>query len=537
MKLKTMGLAFAALVVALPVGCTSPERSESQKSPDQAAGGYNGADHLRISETPLTLTLFYPFGPNGAPKGDMPVWKATESITNVKMKNVASESITDAKQSLNTMLASAKLPDIIQGGLANTTPLLSQGVYIPLNDLIEKHGPNIKRFLDDYPEAVNAGVGPDGKIYLITGTLGGEPGQTLPSMGFYIRKDWLDKLGLPIPANIEEYKKALYAFREKDPNGNGKKDEVPYFSRSNGIDYLLQLFDAEASWYVGDQSKVYYGKATKEYKAALQELAQWYKAGVIDPEIYTRGSQARQFLLGNNLGGATMDWFASTGSIADEARANVQGLTFAVIAPPADTKGKVKQTYGRAPIHGAAWGISKDSKNPVAAIEYMDFFFSEKGHRLMANGIQDQDYVLENGKPAPTRQAMSSPAGLPNYLRSIGAGYEIGRRGDVNIEIASMNQETAAGFSLYSGSNWIRPQFPNLVFTEEERAIIDENMTNIKAKIDEYEQRCLTGAQEVAATWDSHMAALNDMNLAKVSEAYNKAYARYKTSGAAAPKK
>lgn len=38
------------------------------------------------------------------------------------------------------------------------------------------------------------------------------------------RKDWLDKVGITkAPETLEEFEKAVYAFAEKDPDGNGKK--------------------------------------------------------------------------------------------------------------------------------------------------------------------------------------------------------------------------------------------------------------------------------------------------------------------------
>jgi putative aldouronate transport system substrate-binding protein len=38
----------------------------------------------------------------------------------------------------------------------------------------------------------------------------------------YIRKDWLDKLGLPVPATTEEFYSTMEAFKEKDPGQIGK---------------------------------------------------------------------------------------------------------------------------------------------------------------------------------------------------------------------------------------------------------------------------------------------------------------------------
>ena len=46
--------------------------------------------------------------------------------------------------------------------------------------------------------------------------------------GPIVRKDWLDKLGIPMPETIDDWYAMLQAFRDKDPNGNGKKDDVPF---------------------------------------------------------------------------------------------------------------------------------------------------------------------------------------------------------------------------------------------------------------------------------------------------------------------
>jgi putative aldouronate transport system substrate-binding protein len=537
MKKKTTVLALSlALSLSLLAGCSgnnnsSPEASSSAEASnkEQETQGYNGIDNLKITDKPTTITMFSAFGGNGAPKGDMPAWTKTAEITNVSMENVANESISDELQSFNTMLASGKLPDFIHALRSSINPVITQGAFIPLDDLIEQHAPNIKKFLEDFPEARRAGSGPDGKIYSITGTLGGEPGKALPSMGFFVRQDWLDKLNLQTPATLEDYKKVLYAFRDQDPNGNGKKDEIPFFYRDKGIWPLLQLWNAHTDWYVGADDKVHYGKVDPEYQAAMKELAQWYKDGVIDPEIFTRGAQARQFLLGNNVGGSTIDWFASTSAVNDAVKEQVPGINFAAIAPPADDKGIVKMDQSREPIHAYAWGISKDAKDPVTVIEYLDFFFSEVGNRLMSLGIEGQDYDMKDGQPVIRDSALKNPTGFPNYLRSIGAGYDIGRRGSLVGEINSMNAIGKAGFELYEKSSWLSNPFPVLTFTEEEKKAIDDTTVNLKPYTDEYEQKVLMGAQEIDSSWESHLSEINKMGYQQALDAYNSAYERFKT--------
>ncbi|MDF2922745.1 MAG: sugar transporter permease [Paenibacillaceae bacterium] len=527
-----------AIAPSLLAGCqSSEEKAESSASPGASptasaaasAQGYNGKDNLKVSGTPATVTLFYPFGANGAPKGDLPVWQEVAKITNVTMKNVANESITDEKQSFNTMMSSGDLPDIIQGLRTNINPVISQGVFLPLDDLIDKHAPNIKKFLADYPEAKSAGAGPDGKIYTITGTLGAAPGKVMPSMGFFIRQDWLDKLGLKAPTTLEEYKKVLYAFRQQDPNGNKKQDEIPYFNRSKGIYQLFQLWDARDNWYIGEDDKVHQGKAEPQYRDAMKELSQWYKDGIIDPEIFTRGSQARQFMLGNNLGGTTIDWFASTSAVNDTAKAQVPDINFVSIAPPADIKGKVKFNHTMEPIHTYAWGISSKAKDPVTVIKFMDFFFTPAGERLMNFGIEGTHYDLVNNEPVMRPVALSNPAGFPNFLRSIGGGYEIGVRGSLLGQLLTMNEIGQKGFTLYEKSDWLVKPFPVLSFTADEKKTIDSAMVNLTPAMDEYEQKLLMGSLNADASWDKHIEEMQKLNLQKVLDAYNSAYARYKS--------
>ena len=40
----------------------------------------------------------------------------------------------------------------------------------------------------------------------------------------FIRKDWLDKLGLEQPKTIDDFYNVLKAFKEQDPDGNGAND-------------------------------------------------------------------------------------------------------------------------------------------------------------------------------------------------------------------------------------------------------------------------------------------------------------------------
>ncbi|PYI56542.1 extracellular solute-binding protein [Paenibacillus flagellatus] len=51
---------------------------------------------------------------------------------------------------------------------------------------------------------------------------------------YYIRKDWLDRLGLPVPESYEQYVETLRAFTFRDPDGNGRQDTYGFTTSGNG---------------------------------------------------------------------------------------------------------------------------------------------------------------------------------------------------------------------------------------------------------------------------------------------------------------
>jgi len=544
-KLLAASLTLVMLVGAM-AGCSKPADTAGTPTPTptptQAADNvtpevvadtpaeYNGVDVLTVSQEPMDVTLHYAYYANGAVTGDMAIWQKAKEYTNVGMINTSNPSIVDEAESFNTMLLDDVHPDIICAQTYIMQPV-AQDLFIPLDDLIDLYAPNIKKYLDMVPEAKVGSTHADGNKYMIMGSLSGSPGQLLPSMGFFIRQDWLDALDLPVPTTLEELKTTLYAFRNDDPNGNNIKDEVPLFDRQINCFGILQLFGVEGNWggqwFVDKDGKVGYGKTTDEYKAAMKELAQWYKDGIIDQELFTRGSQARQELLGNNVGGFTMDWFQSTGGMNFNADilAQVPDINFVSILPPADINGVVKQIYSRAPISGYGWGISQDCKDPVAAIKYMDFWFTEEASMLINYGVEGISYTMENGVPTYTAEAMSHPAGLPNYMRTIGVGEFPAAPKNISTEVDSMDEIARAGFEMYFDSGSLTAPFPTLSLTEEEQAMAD----NINPNLDygTWEQQALLGTIDVDATWDAHIAELRSNGFYELQEIMQAAYDRY----------
>src|SRR5690606_9647447 len=114
------------------------------------------------------------------------------------------------------MIASGNLPDVIETNITTypggAEKAISDKVIIPLNDIIEKNAPNLKKYLDEHPEIRKEISTDSGTIYTFP-AIGA--GNSNVSSGFVLRKDWLKELGLEAPETIEEWTTVLRAFKEK----------------------------------------------------------------------------------------------------------------------------------------------------------------------------------------------------------------------------------------------------------------------------------------------------------------------------------
>src|SRR5690606_27502124 len=77
-----------------------------------------------------------------------------------------------------------------------------------------------------------------------------QPSDTISGQVLYIRKDWLDKLGLEIPTTSNELLDVMRAFRDSDMNGNGKADEIAFTMRENlaWADPLFGMWGVVPAW-------------------------------------------------------------------------------------------------------------------------------------------------------------------------------------------------------------------------------------------------------------------------------------------------
>ncbi|RAV05472.1 extracellular solute-binding protein [Paenibacillus sp. YN15] len=512
---------LAALLAVTAAGCSGGKEEAAATQPGVSPSSAAGHP-FRIVDEPLELSIHLHYFDLLAFKDEWPIFQKAADLTNIKLKGKAPQSATKSKEVFNIMLASGNLPDIIHGQKADINKAALDGAFIALDDLIDKHAPHLKQYIQDNPWVKKGSEAADGKLYFVPYV-----SELIAAKGYFIRKDWLDKLGLDYPKTVDEYYRVLKAFKEQDPNGNGKADEVPFFNRGNyGAMDLLPLFGARSGWYEKD-GKVHYGKYEKEYGYGMTQIAKWYKEGLIDKEIFTRGSNAREALLGSDVGGSIHDYFGSTASYNDSLKEKVPGIQLLPFAPPANVNGKVMEESGVYPLAGIGWGISAANKHPVETIKYFDFWFTEEGRRLNNFGLEGQHYTMKDGKPVITDAVLNNPVPVNKQMEDVGAQIQIGVLNSLDNNYQWMNPIAREGTKMYVDNQYIVPQFPQLTFTEEEQKIVTQKWASIDTYIKETEQRWIMGAELVEPNFANYIARLKEMGMDEVLKAYNDAYGRF----------
>lgn len=317
----------------------------------------------------------------------------------------------------NTWMASGSGPDIIITYDINSVfRWAEQGGLWELDELIEQYGQEIKALVGPAMEA--AGTYKGVRYAIPAMRMNQAVGATMS-----IRKDWLDKLGMDIPKNVEELTEVLRAFKEQDPGGVGKDRVVPW--ALSAIHQGMQSFFFGPMYgfgVVGDGpgSEMYWPSGNfkdGEFKSMVR-LAEGKQFFRWMNQLYREGLISREFVTDVNNQLFNQHW--STGvagflesntnpwSLTIETRKNVPEAVW-VNVPAFDNPTGVKQ-HNISPIYGLFNVVPKSTKHPEAAIRFLNFMAERIS--IFQSGIEGVHYRVENGLRIPIDPAQ--------YMKEVG---------------------------------------------------------------------------------------------------------------------
>lgn len=419
-KRRAAAVLTAAMAMAFVVsGCGAREEAapkgesgqtkEAGDTKTEAAGNQTTYGSKQFDNVTLTVELF---DRSNAPQGTTVTdnrWvkyaKEEMAKVGINLEFVAvprSEEVTK----IQTMMAAGTAPDI---ALTYTRSIaedyFNQGGTYDLSSYVDGEGQaeNLKAYLGE--DVLNVARDGDGQLWAIAARRA-----TAAKDNLFIRKDWLDKLGMEIPTTTDELYQVLKAFKENNPDG--RTDVIPFFSVAIGdetadradvmaMPFMTTLPD-EHEFNIKSVFPVYVDEGYADYLRFLNKL---YNEELLDQEYYTS----------NDLSATLAEYVVNgqAGCFVTNVNGNVDNLRGGLLQhlkvnnPDADIvslpplknnhDGEIYNIeYAQ---NGAYCIVPKTCKNPEAAVTYMDWMATQEGGFTLFHGFEDEHYKLEDGVP------------------------------------------------------------------------------------------------------------------------------------------
>jgi ABC-type sugar transport system, periplasmic component len=560
-KLLVIAVAFVFCISFMLNGCGNEANNDGSKTSavteqqksnitEEAKGGdpnVNPAGQLPIVKDKITMSAFVV---QNALINDFVNNEATielEKRTNIHLEFVAVPEVSQTEKK-QLLLASGDYPDIfLSGGFTNENIMQygsQQKIFIPLNDLIEKYGVEIKKTYDEIPGFKSSITTPDGNIYGIPAI--NECYHCWYSQKMWINNVWLNKLGMKIPETTEDFYQVLKAFKTQDPNGNKKQDEIPlsgciktWHAEPQHFLMCAFIYDDGDTYFKVDNGKLSFVADKPEWKEGLKYIGKLYKEGLIDPSAFTQSIEQLEQV--GNIEGDPLLGAVSAGHVAmfvrmDDTATRHKDYT---VVPPLQGPNGVRTTPCYRDITGAAFTITDKCKYPEAAMRLADYFYSYDGTILMDWGPEgttwekakegEKDIV---GNPAKRRWIQFTTHGDVQ-------NYHWNQNGPTKRN-EQYNNEWAVDQDIYKSASYVKrlqdlsseyykPYAPKEWFTAvfltaEQTNEISQMKTNITDYVNQSLVQFITGSLDIDKDWDNYVSKLKDLQLDKYIDIYNKAY-------------
>ncbi|MFK7693577.1 hypothetical protein [Paenibacillus sp. HJGM_3] len=373
--------------------------SDDPKPTDSAAGG----SAATASAKPKLELKWFINAPNNSqlPAADLDfVKQAIDQKFNVDLKIEHMAAGADYTSKMNLKLSSGDTPDMFIATGVDSQKYIQDGVVADMTPYVTQQTmPNYFKYWVTQEEL---------KRYQIEKVFKRAP---LPFaktqyQSYYVRKDWLDKLGLKMPETYEDMLTVMRAFANQDPDGNGKKDTYGYTaagaSTSIPRDFpqfanngLIAAFMLEGDSFVDVGSDIRIGKSLDDLKKLLAE-------NVVDPDWFVNkaGQQlekAQQGKVGMVYTGTREFAFDNHPSSIQQKTKEITGVQ-TVDWQPFNPWAKTGVFSEALPGNPFLFGVKTSPDKIKRSVEILDWLFSQEGYLMTHYGIENKHYKKTGNK-------------------------------------------------------------------------------------------------------------------------------------------
>ena len=505
---------------------------------------------------PIEFT-YWVRNPGSEPLASNPIISIIEQITNTKI--IFDYLVGDFDQAFGIMRTGVDVPDMLfVGGEADK--IIETGFVMPLEDLIEQYAPNLRELYDPFWNRMRS---PDGKIY--TANIYGVPtGDQFVAeqndTAFWLQKAVVDEFGPP--KDVYEFFEFIRLYKEKYPTIDGITTLGFEFDPS--VNYLTLMnpgsfLDGNQNWgqyslHLGGQrmGDPFEG-ATPRYP--LESEKEWYlilnkahKDGLINPETFTRSQDEYLERIANGvvLGLQDQRWNFNSGGmdpLRQQDRFERTYVSFDFTWEGIEPNYWDMRTFTG--LNGINFG--NDNKDPVRAIQYLDYMVHEEVQRFMEWGIEGEHYFYNAEgrieRPQEQRDLQADPRWpidnlgreLRNYMPKLEGSYpsdgnptSIGQsREEYFLGIGGWDKEFFERHGIMSEAGFMRgtPQnrpvygpFWSMTLSRSQQTI-GQQIRDVL--LDYLPKLILTSPDNFDALWDEYKAALAVIDMQPIIDAIN----------------
>lgn len=585
---KTPGIGRRSVLAAGLAGATAATLAACGGGDDTAevTGGDDytpGSAKLKFEMAPETEGVLYPDGYVGPKARDLELFGdgkteytilsqtdpdldlatnayslAVEEKTGVKVKYTTVPAGDDGKTKVNAILAGGDLPHAMMVGqgifsMSETAVYGDQGMFIPLDKLIDENAPHIVDMFNSFPDMRKQVTTPSGKIY------------ALPAMNdcyhcksaqvrTWINSRWLDGVGAKAPESLEEYEALMDEFRAYSDKPEGAVLTTAF---ADSMEYLFDFFlgafleKPSATMYTTSGNTVLKdGKMTfvhedDRFREGTIWIQEQFKKGNFDPGIFSYTSE-QYTKLGDGADGPKFGiaWGYSQFSLTANAVLtdpdNVVNIMtpLAPLAGPDGTRFCAWNYYDYAYLN---YVITTSCPDPVTLIRWADYQYELGLTISVGSGVQGTawDYAKEGAKGIDGRQAvytaLPGTEDLKNQAwREWGPLY---KSGDERLAAAVTDDAPTVEPVLYAAGKLYEPYAmpedmtpPNLFYDTDASAQLGEIQTNLTNAYQQAMADFGTGKKDASkdADWQAYLEqckAIGVEDLLKLQQdAYDKQF-------------